>query len=125
MRFPCPRRPRPRITKFAFRAMNVNALPFSPCFPPAVRKPPARPPERANRPSRSYRLDIRRLLALRSLLDFEADLLVFLQRLETLAADFGEMGKQVFATIIGCDKAKALRVVEPLHCTGWHVDSSV
>jgi hypothetical protein len=40
-------------------------------------------------------LDVRRLLALRARLHFEGNALVFLERLETFAANFREVSKQV------------------------------
>jgi hypothetical protein len=68
----------------------------------------------------SERLDIRRLLAFRTRLHVEAHLLILLQRLEALGFDFREMSEQVFATIVRCDEAKALCVVEPLYCASCH-----
>ena len=66
------------------------------------------------------RFDIRGLLALRTHLHVEADLLILLQRFETLCLDFGEMREQVFAAVVRRDESKTLRVVEPLHCSSCH-----
>src|SRR5690242_14350049 len=70
---------------------------------------------------RSDRLNVRSLLALRALRDFEADLLAFLERLEALHIDRREVSEQILTTAIGSDEAEALRVVEPLHSSGCHV----
>jgi hypothetical protein len=72
----------------------------------------------------SGNLNVRRLHALRALLGFESHFLIFLQRLETFGANFREMGKKVFATRVGRDKAKAFGIVEPLDSTGFHISSS-
>src|SRR5687768_14929606 len=65
-------------------------------------------------------LDVRRLLALRAVRDFERDLLAFLQRLESLTLDRREMREQVLAAVIGLDESETLRIVEPLDRTGSH-----
>src|SRR5687768_2380346 len=65
-------------------------------------------------------LDVGRLLALRAVRDFERDLLAFLQRLETLTLDRGEMREQVLAAVVGLDEPEALCIVEPLDRTGSH-----
>jgi hypothetical protein len=46
------------------------------------------------------RLDIRRMLALWPLLHLEAHALIFLQGLEALRLDLGEMRKQVLAPVV-------------------------
>ncbi|MGF6937065.1 hypothetical protein OKW41_006227 [Paraburkholderia sp. UCT70] len=56
------------------------------------------------------RFDIRSLLALRTHLDVEADLLILLQRLETLPTDFREMGKEVVPAVVRRDKPEALGI---------------
>jgi hypothetical protein len=65
-------------------------------------------------------LDVRRLLALRTLLYFKADLLILLKALEAVRLDFREMCEQIVAAIIGRDEAKTLCIVEPLDRTGCH-----
>ena len=45
---------------------------------------------------------------------FEADLLAFLERLESLHVDCREVREQVLAAVVRGDEPKALRVVEPL-----------
>ena len=63
------------------------------------------------------RRDFRRLLALRSLRHFEADLLVLLQRFEAVALNLRKMRKQVFTAAVRRDEPKSLRIVEPLYGT--------
>jgi hypothetical protein len=62
-------------------------------------------------------LDVRRLFALGSLDDLEADLLAFLERLETIHLYRREMCKQILAAFIGRDESIAFRVVEPFDRT--------
>src|SRR5580698_8503721 len=69
---------------------------------------------------RSGRLDVRGLLALRTLANVEAHLLVFQKRLESLDANLREMREELFAAVVGGDEAETLRVVEPLHSSCWH-----
>ena len=69
------------------------------------------------------RLDIGRLQTLRALLRFEADALIFSQRLEAVAREFLEVGKEVVAAVVRGDEAKAFAVVEPLDGTGIHKNS--
>src|SRR5215831_8870915 len=66
-------------------------------------------------------LDIARLLPLRTRRHFERDLLTFLERLEALHLDRGEVREEVFTTAIRGNEAEALRVVEPLHSSCCHV----
>jgi hypothetical protein len=73
------------------------------------------------RSSKSQRLDIRRLQALWAFLRFEAYLLVFLQRFETLGLNFGKMREKVVTTAVWCDESKPLCIVEPFHSTGRHL----
>jgi hypothetical protein len=65
-------------------------------------------------------LDVAGLLALRTLRNFEGDLLAFLQRLEPRHVDRGKMREEIFATAIRSNKAETLRVIEPLHGTCCH-----
>jgi hypothetical protein len=46
------------------------------------------------------RRDVGRLQTLRALLRFEAHLLIFSERLEAVAADFGEVREQVVAALV-------------------------
>src|SRR3954465_13264910 len=71
-------------------------------------------------PSGLKRLDRRRLLALRAVLDLEFDFLVLLEGLESRTLDLGEVREEVLAAAIGFDEAEALGVVEPFHGTGAH-----
>src|SRR5207247_9107417 len=59
-------------------------------------------------------LDVRGLLSLGSLGDFEAHLLAFLQRFETVHLNGREMREQVLAAVFRRDEAVTLRVIEPL-----------
>jgi hypothetical protein len=70
-------------------------------------------------PSTLHRLDVSRLQPLRALLRFEAHLLIFSQRLEAVASDFGEVSEQVVAALVRGDEAKAFAVVEPLNGAGF------
>jgi hypothetical protein len=54
-------------------------------------------------------LDVRCLLALRSLNDLEADLLAFFERFETVHLNRREMCKQILAAFIGRDESVAFR----------------
>jgi hypothetical protein len=67
-------------------------------------------------------LDVRCLLALRSLYDLEADFLTFLERLESVHLDGREMCKQILAAFIGRDESEAFRVVEPFDRTSCHTN---
>ena len=69
-------------------------------------------------------LDVRRLLALRSLNDVKAHLLAFLQRLEAIHGDSREVRKQILTALVGSDETEALRVVEPLNDTSCHFPTS-
>jgi hypothetical protein len=53
-----------------------------------------------------------------SALGFVSDFLIFHQRLETVAANFREVRKEVIAARIRGDETKALRIVEPFDSTG-------
>src|SRR5574338_1718855 len=50
----------------------------------------------------------------------EGDLLAFLEGLEALHLDRGEMREEVFAAVVGRDEPVTLRVIEPLHSSGCH-----
>src|SRR6266478_761092 len=50
----------------------------------------------------------------------EADLLAFRERAKTFRVDGRMVAKDVLAAIVLRDEPKALRIVEPLHCTGCH-----
>lgn len=65
-------------------------------------------------------LDVSRLLALLAHRYVEGDLLAFCERTEAVGTNFGEVGKQVFATIILSDEAETLCIVEPLDGTSSH-----
>src|SRR5688500_18007020 len=65
-------------------------------------------------------LDVGRLLALGALRHIEGDLLAFLEGLEALHLDRGEMREEVFAAVVGCNEPVPLRVIEPLHSSGCH-----
>src|SRR5471032_2406281 len=67
--------------------------------------------------------DVRSLQTLRALLGFEANLLVFGERLEAVATNFRKVGEEVVAACVRRDKAEALAVVEPLDDTGIHIKS--
>jgi len=69
------------------------------------------------------RLDVGCLLALRALLHFEADLLVFLEGLETVRPYFGKVCEQVLTAVVRRDEAEAFSVVEPFYDTGCHFSS--
>ena len=68
-------------------------------------------------------LDVRSLLAFRTLNDIKGNLLAFFQRLETAHVNCGKVRKKIFATIIWSNKAKAFCIVEPLYRTVCHVTS--
>jgi hypothetical protein len=65
-------------------------------------------------------LDVGGLLAFGALRYFKADLLAFLERLETIHVDCGKVSKQINATIIRSDKAETLCIVKPFNCTDCH-----
>src|SRR5215472_12550117 len=75
----------------------------------------------------AHRLDERdgaRLGTLRSVFGLELDVRTFRQRLEAFAADRAEMHEDVLAPITRGDEPKALRIVEPLHGSGCHENTS-
>jgi hypothetical protein len=65
-------------------------------------------------------LNVRGLLAFRPLRDIERNLLAFFQRLEAIHRDGGEMREEIFAAIIGSNKAETFGIVEPLDSTSCH-----
>ena len=60
------------------------------------------------------------LKTLGSLGDAELNRLTFLQRAETARLDGGEMYEYILAGLTG-DETKTFSVVEPLHCTLFHL----
>ena len=64
-----------------------------------------------------HRLDVRGLLALGALFHVKADFLAFLQRLEALGLDIGEVREEVVAAVVRRDESEALCIIEPLYCT--------
>ena len=66
------------------------------------------------------RLDVRGLLALGTLNNFESHFLTFFERLEAAHVDRGEVREQVFAAVIGSDETETLSVVEPFNSTVCH-----
>src|SRR5690348_18167793 len=69
---------------------------------------------------RLQRLDLLGLQAFLALGHHEADLLAFLQRLETAAFDRAKMHEHVLATFLA-DEAEALGVIEPFHGSGFTI----
>src|SRR6266436_6614000 len=65
-------------------------------------------------------LDVRSLLALRALRDFELDFLSFLERFEPAHLNRGEVRKQILTAIIRGYEPITLSIIEPLHRTCWH-----
>jgi hypothetical protein len=66
-------------------------------------------------------LDVGSLLALGALHDFEGDFFAFLQGLETIHVDRGEVREEIFAAIVRRNKAEAFGIIEPLDSTDCHV----
>ena len=75
--------------------------------------------------SRLGRLDVRGGRTLRALLQRELYFLAFGQRLETTSLNGGMMHEHILAAIRRGDEAEALGVVEPLHCSCNHGNSSI
>src|ERR1700682_2670515 len=69
----------------------------------------------------SDRPDVLGLQALRALGHLEADLLAFGQASEALGLDGRVVAEDILAAVVLSDKAKTLRIIEPLHRTGCHV----
>ena len=64
--------------------------------------------------------DVGRLKPFRALDNFEVHVLSFLQGFESLSLDGGEVNENV-VTIRLRNESIALRVIEPLHCSFWHL----
>jgi hypothetical protein len=75
------------------------------------------------RQNRSAGLDVGRLLAFRTLRDFESHFLIFGQGLETAALNGRKVDEEIFATAIRRDETKALGIVEPFNCTRRHYEN--
>src|SRR6266699_665461 len=69
-------------------------------------------------------LDIRCLLALRAIDNFELHLFPFAEGLEAVALARREVDKNVFATLAS-NESIALAIVKPLDRTSWHATFSV
>ena len=69
---------------------------------------------------RLFRTNVRCLLALRASGHFKGDALIFLERLEAARLDCGEVREQIFATFVGGNEAKTLRIIEPLYDASCH-----
>jgi hypothetical protein len=67
--------------------------------------------------------NVRSLQTLRALLGFEANLLVFGERLEAVATNFRKVGEEIVAACVRRNEAEALAVIEPLNDTGIHIKS--
>src|SRR5258708_21630857 len=65
-------------------------------------------------------LDVRSLLALRALRDFELDFLSFLERFEPAHLNRGEVRKQILAAVIRGYEPITLSIIEPLNSTCCH-----
>jgi len=65
-------------------------------------------------------LDICSLLAFRTLRDVKIDFLTFFEGLKTIHVDCREVCKQIFAAVLGRNKAEALGVIEPFNSTSCH-----
>src|SRR5687767_4217290 len=68
----------------------------------------------------SDRDDVRGLGALLTLAGLELHLRTLDERLEALADDVGVVDEEILAALVRADEAIALRVVEPLDCSGCH-----
>jgi len=67
------------------------------------------------------RANVRCLLPLWAASDFETNSLTFLQGLEALALNRGEVDEEILAAAFGGDEAEALRIVEPFYGACCHV----
>src|SRR5262245_49585781 len=65
--------------------------------------------------------NVRGLLTLGAGRHVEADALTFLEGLETLRLNCGEVGEEIFAAALGSDEAETLGVVEPFNSASSHV----
>src|SRR4051794_32100436 len=68
--------------------------------------------------------DAGRLGSLRALASFVGNLGTLRQGLESIARDRAVMDEQVLAAVVGGDEPIPLRVVEPLHGSSCHIDTS-
>ena len=59
--------------------------------------------------------DLRRARALLPLTFHEGDVLVLLKSLVASTLNFAEVREKILSTVVWCDEAEALVVVEPLH----------
>ena len=64
-----------------------------------------------------WSLDIRRLLAFRTLDDVKSHFLAFLQSLEAIHLDRREMREQILSAFVWRDETETFRVVKPLNST--------
>src|SRR4051794_17422325 len=85
----------------------------------------ARPKPRRRQISLRRDDDVAGLRALRALLDLVLHLRALGQRLEAVALDRAEVDEDVVTAVFLRDEAVALRVVEPLDCSGCHVHTSL
>src|SRR5207237_8113830 len=69
-------------------------------------------------------LDVRSLLALRTIDNLELHLFPFAEGLKTSALDRREVDKNVFATLTS-NESIALAIIKPLDRTSWHATFSV
>ena len=67
------------------------------------------------------RANVRCLLPLGTARDVETNSLTFLQGLEALALNRGEVDEEILAAVFGGDEAEALRIVEPFYVACCHV----
>ena len=65
--------------------------------------------------------DSDRLRTFGSLFDLELDALVLLERTMSARTDLGVVDEQIFSTVVGSDKAKALIAVEPFDGSLCHI----
>jgi hypothetical protein len=65
-------------------------------------------------------LDVRSLLAFRTLGDFERHFLTFFEGLKTVHVDCGKVREQIFAAVVWGDEAKTFGIIEPLNSTCCH-----
>src|ERR1041384_4467669 len=102
------------------RSTAVPMARMDPIYRPQTRAGPEHLRARFQRPSFSSDLaDVLRLQALRTLGDFEFDRIALGEAAEALSLDRREVDEHIGTRLLR-DKAKALRVVEPLHLTLCH-----
>ena len=79
-------------------------------------------PQRHYLPEPSIRrANVRCLLPLGAGRNVETNSLTFLQGLEALALNRGEVDEEILAAVFGGDEAEALRIVEPFYVACCHV----